>query len=169
MTQEFWIQEAQPTDYFSVYQIIKEAFINHPHSDHTEQLIVERLRQNGQLTSSLVAKSQAGLIGYIAFSPVTIDSQHRGWYGLGPVAVAPAYQRAGIGQALIRQGLAMLNAHHARGCVVAGDPAYYGRFGFKPEPTLVVDGIPPEYFMGLSFGDSMLPSGLVQYSPAFYN
>jgi len=169
MTPHFLIREAQATDYPAIYPLVEEVFVNHPHSDHTEQLIVQRLRQRGQLTLSLVAQSQAVLIGYVAFSPVTVSGQIRGWYGLGPVAVATAYQRAGIGRALIGLGLAELKAHQAMGCVVAGDPAYYGRFGFSHPPALVADSIPPAYFMAMSFDGSELPSGKVDYSPAFFS
>jgi len=169
MTAHFLIREAQASDYPSVYQLVQEAFVNHPHSDHTEHRIVQRLKQTGQLTLSLVAVSQAAIIGYIAFSPVMISNHDKHWYGLGPVAVAAAHQRAGIGRTLISQGLAQLRLDQAAGCVVAGDPAYYGQFGFRHQPTLVVEGIPPAYFMGLSLVGAELPSGKVQYSPAFFS
>ena len=48
----------------------------------------------------------------------------------------------------------------------AGDPGFYGRFGFVPEPGLTLPGVPPEYFMARSFGAAM-PSGEVRYHPAF--
>ncbi|KAG0249954.1 hypothetical protein BGZ95_007354 [Linnemannia exigua] len=52
------------------------------------------------------------------------------------------------------------------GCVLLGDPAFYGRFGFKAHPGLVLDGVPPEYFQVVSFG-SEIPSGTVRYHEAF--
>jgi predicted N-acetyltransferase YhbS len=39
----------------------------------------------------------------------------------------------------------------ASGCVVLGDPGYYGRFGFKAGDGLVFPGVPAEYFQALSF------------------
>ena len=168
MKTDFLIRQAQPSDYPAIYQLVEEAFRDHPHSDHTEHLIVQRLRHQDQLTISLLAHTQTQIIGYVAFSPVRVSNQPSGWYGLGPVAVAPTEQRGGIGQALIRQGLAQLKADQAAGCVVAGDPIYYDRFGFQHKSTFVVDGIPPAYFMGLSFEGTELPTGLVEYSPAFF-
>ncbi|WP_369010174.1 N-acetyltransferase, partial [Salmonella enterica] len=54
----------------------------------------------------------------------------------------------------------------AYGCVLLGEPAYYGRFGFRAEPGLVLPGVPAEYFQALCL---QLPvaQGEVQYSPAF--
>jgi len=55
---------------------------------------------------------------------------------IGPVAVAPERQRAGIGRALM---VTMLDAADAIGAdpqVLIGDPEYYGRFfGFSAEAT----------------------------------
>jgi putative acetyltransferase len=59
-----------------------------------------------------------------------------------------------------------LQARGASGCVLLGNPRFYGRFGFKPEPGLILEGYPPEYFQALSFG-SAVPQGLVNYHAAF--
>mgnify|MGYP006163902185 CR=1 FL=1 len=50
------------------------------------------------------------------------------------------------------EGLARLRALGAEGCVVLGEPAYYGRWGFVVHEGLVCPGVPPEYFMALAFG-----------------
>lgn len=49
---------------------------------------------------------------------------------------------------------------------VAGDPEYYGRFGFRINPDLGLPGMPPEYFQAMSF-DSSEPRGIVSYHEAF--
>ena len=54
----------------------------------------------------------------------------------------------------------------AAGCVLLGEPAFYGRFGFKAEPQLRLPGVPPEYFQALAFGPSR-PQGTVAYHAAF--
>ena len=87
-------------------------------------------------------------------------------YGLAPLAVAPACQKQGIGAALVRQGFTELQALGARGCVVLGDPAYYGRFGFKADPALACPGAPEGLFQRIVFeGDA--PRGAVRYAAAF--
>jgi hypothetical protein len=60
-----------------------------------------------------------------------------GWFGLGPISVLPELQGTGIGTLLMQDALRLLRARGAAGCVVLGDPAYYSRFGFAPEASLV--------------------------------
>jgi hypothetical protein len=54
----------------------------------------------------------------------------------------------------------------AAGCVLVGNPNYYGRFGFRSEPALVLPGVPPEYFQAISFGTE-IPTGIVTHHEAF--
>lgn len=54
----------------------------------------------------------------------------------------------------------------ASGCVVLGEPAYYGRFGFNVVEGLILPGVPEEYFQALSF-DNKYPCGEVSYHAAF--
>lgn len=56
--------------------------------------------------------------------------------------------------------------HEPHNCVYVIDPAFYGRFGFRAEPGLILPDVPPAYFQALSFGPS-LPHGLVAYDVAF--
>lgn len=51
---------------------------------------------------------------------------------LSPVAVAPEWQGRGIGQGIIAHGLDLLRADGADIAVTYGDPAFYGRVGFRP-------------------------------------
>jgi putative acetyltransferase len=59
-----------------------------------------------------------------------------------------------------------LRAFGANGCVVLGDPRYYGRFGFQQVSGLVYPGPPPEDFMALWFAGEP-PRGEVAYHAAF--
>jgi len=163
---EISIRPERPGDADPIAQVLREAFAGHPHSRQTEAHIVAALRRADALAISLVAEREGIVVGHVAFSPVTISDGTMGWFGLGPVAVAPAYQRQGIGGALIREGFASLRAHGARGCVVLGDPGYYRRFGFGPDPKLTLAGVPAEYFLALAFGGDA-PCGAVTYHEAF--
>jgi putative acetyltransferase len=80
--------------------------------------------------------------------------------------VAPDHQGQGIGAGLIREGLAQLKALGAQGCVLLGDPAYYGRFGFQNDPRLTLAGVPPEYFQALPVTTEG-PQGAVAFHAAF--
>ena len=85
---------------------------------------------------------------------------------LAPVSVAPPDQGHGVGSALVRAGLRILQEPEANGCVVQGDPAYYNRFGFRADPALTLPGVPDGYFQALHFTDAAT-SGQVALHPAF--
>ncbi len=155
-----------PADVAAIETVTVSAFLNAVHTRHTEQHIVARLRTAGKLAVSLVAEADGAVIGHVAMSPVSIEDGTGGWFGLGPVSVLPQHQRKGIGSRLIREALTILRARGAGGCVVLGDPKYYGRFGFRADHDLVLAGVPPEYFQAISFGSST-PRGIVQYHEAF--
>lgn len=160
------IRDEAPGDEARIAEVTTAAFAAAEHSDGSEAAIIERLRRDGDLTLSLVVERDGCVVGHAAFSPVTIDGVECGWFGLGPVAVMPGFQRSGVGGALIRKGLARLRERNARGCVVLGDPDYYRRFGFTQEPALRFPGPPPAYFQCLAFADPV-PHGVVSYAPAF--
>lgn len=153
-------------DAAAIEAVTVAAFASAAHSSGTEQFIVRSLRDAGQLEVSLVAEVERQVVGHVAISPVTIGNESGGWYGLGPVSVAPEYQKQGIGTMLIRRALDELRAAGAVGCVVLGDPDYYARFGFRAEPKLVLPGAPAEYFQALSFIGTV-PEGDVAYHSSF--
>lgn len=160
------IRWERPDDIGAICSITTAAFKEVEHSRQTEAAIVNALRAADVLTVSFVAVDGGEIVGHVAFSPITIDGEDKGWYGLGPVSVRPDRQRKGIGQVLIREGLAQLKRAGANGCVVLGDPAYYERFGFASDPALRYQNVPAEYFRRITFaGDA--PTGRVSYHSGF--
>jgi putative acetyltransferase len=143
-----------------------QAFLRAPHTSHTEHLIVDHLRRAGQLSVSLVAEAAGSVIGHVGVSPVNISDGTRDWFGLGPLSVLPQHQRCGVGSQLVREALRRLRERAAAGCVLLGDPAFYGRFGFRADPALVLADVPPEYFLALPF-DAAPARGSVVYHAAF--
>ncbi len=160
------IRPERPADAAAIAGLIERAFAGVPHSSHTEHAIVRELRRAGALAVSLVAEREGALVGHIAFSRVAVEDGTANWYGLGPLAVEPRFQRQGIGAALVRAGLSELRGLGAAGCVVLGDPSYYGRFGFGHVPLLTYPGPPPECFMAAVFAGAV-PRGTVAYHAAF--
>ena len=161
------IRDERGEDDRAIAQLVSNAFRDAPHAEGTEAEIVARLRSAGALAISLVATSGETIIGHIAFSPVAITGQREGWFGLGPVAVAPQRQGQGIGTQLIETGLDRLRTNGATGCVVLGEPGYYARFGFDAAMRAQLPGVPQEYFQGLHLGGGPLPGGTAQYHAAF--
>jgi len=160
------IRNETDADVDAIRDVTVSAFKTLAISGHTEQFIVAALRAAKALTVSLVAEADGRVAGHIAFSPVTLSDGSRDWYGLGPVSVLPAYQRLGIGKALIEAGLSRLKSLGARGVCLVGHPDYYKKFGFRNVPGLVLEGVPQEVFFALSF-DGTIPQGTVAFHEAF--
>ena len=166
MNPKIVIRSETAADVSAITEVTVAAFETLEIGDHTEQFIIAALRAANALTISLVAELDGRVIGHIAFSPVTISDGTPDWYGLGPVSVLPAYQRQGIGKALIREGLSRLKEMNARGCCLVGHPDYYGKLGFKNVSGLVHEGVPREAFFVMSF-DGYAPQGTVTFHKAF--
>ncbi|AEV39407.1 acetyltransferase, GNAT family [Pseudovibrio sp. FO-BEG1] len=164
------IRAELPSDIEIIRDLVYAAFENHPHHEPgakpTEHLIVDQLRENGELSLSLIAGQAGGMVGHIAFSPITIDGEDKGWYGLGPVAIVPKHQGKGFGAALIMEGMLQIRQRGAKGVVLLGEPKYYSRFGFQQAESLTFPGVPAEYFMQHTF-EGETPTGTVAYSEAF--
>lgn len=160
------IREEIPTDVDAIRLLTELAFNTAPHASGAEAKIIDRLRQTGALTLSLVAVRLGDIIGHVAFSPVVINGVADDWFGLGPVSVKPDWQGLGIGTELIGKGIDCLKNIGAGGCVVLGDPDFYQRFGFACDPVLRYGVVPQQYFQALSFTGAK-PEGEVGYHPAF--
>jgi len=166
MDPEIVIRNETDADVGAITEVTIAAFKTLEISNHTEQFIIEALRTAKALTVSLVADVDGRVVGYIAFSPVSISDGTENWYGLGPVSVLPEYQRKGIGKALIREGLSRLKRLNSQGCCVVGHPDYYRKLGFQNTPGLVHEGIPQEVFLAMSF-DGQIPQGNVTFHEGF--
>ncbi|MEX1016790.1 MAG: N-acetyltransferase, partial [Phycisphaeraceae bacterium] len=153
----------------AVEGVHREAF-----GGEVEAKLVRLLRERREATVSLVAVVDEQVVGHVVLSPVTFAEQAslRGVMGLGPVGVLPAWQRQGIGAALVRAALsAARDELAARAVVVLGDPAYYGRFGFEPGAA---HGLSSDYGEGPAFMVALLRGplpamwrGRVRYAAAF--
>jgi putative acetyltransferase len=160
------IRDEVPVDIEAIRSVVTAAFDGARHASGSEAAIVDALRANGALTLSLVAVEDGAVVGHAAYSPVLIDGKDAGWFGLGPIAVMDSVQRRGIGKALIESGIRRLTTMGAHGCVVLGEPAYYGRFGFESDANLRFPGAPEQYFQRLLL-NGRVPAGLVEYHSAF--
>jgi putative acetyltransferase len=156
-----------PADYNATREVLIAAFPTPLEAD-----LVDALRAAGNLAASLVAVVDDTIVGHIAFSPVTTDIPvvARG-VGLAPVSVTPAFERRGIGGALIRQGLHVCRDAGFGWAVLLGDPGYYHRFGFERASQI---GLGNEYgvddeFMAVELSPGSLPHecGVVRYAPEF--
>ena len=128
LKRDFTRGEAQPVihpertaDWAAIGDLLRAAF-----GGGEEAALVAALRRDGDLDLSLVAHHQGTILGHVALSPVAAPFPA---LALAPVAILPAMQKRGLGGALIRAAQALRPDHTI---IVLGDPAYYGRFGFRP-------------------------------------
>ena len=160
------LRQESPADIPMIHALTKAAFLNAPHTAHTEQFVVDALRNADAIFISLIAEDDGVIVGHIAISSVSISDGTAGWYGLGPISVAPEHQRQGIGSKLMIEALQRLKEKGASGCVLVGNPAYYARFGFRQEKSLAFPDVPSEVFQVISFSQ-FLPQGVVKFHGAF--
>lgn len=136
------------------------------------QLVRKLLESGEEGLVSLGAVTDSALIGHILFSPVSLERAPQPVCGLAPMAVAPEWQRRGIGGALIEAGLDACRAAGYGGVVVLGHPDYYPRFGFQRADAWGICckyPAPPEAFMALPLIENGLGTGggLALYHPVF--
>lgn len=158
------IRKEMAGDIPAIRAVVTEAMRMLPQATGTEAAIVDRLRAEDALILSLVAEDRGEVVGYVAVSEARIGGQG-GWGLIGPLAVQPARHGRGIGSALMSEAILRLKAT-CRGAALVGDPAYYGRFGFRAFPGLDVVGCPPAFVQALPF-DGTEPRGEVIHHTAF--
>lgn len=160
------IRTERPADDAAIDDLTRVAFEPMPFSSGTEAPIIRALRTAGDLTLSLVAEEEGPIVGHIAFSPVTIDGVHGGWFGLGPIAVRADRQRQGIGKALIARGLELLRQRGAAGVALIGNPDIYGRVGFESDGLLAYGDLDRRYVQRLVLSGPP-PRGELRFAPGF--
>ncbi len=162
------IRTEVPADLLQIDKLLKSVF-----ETEAEANLVMSLRENSHLTLSLVACTDEGeIVGHTLFSPVALSGEQLGWQGMAPVAVKSAYRKQGIASQMIKEGLHTLYEFGYKACVVLGDPAFYGRFGFIDATEFDMRcrwDVPQGAFrvIELAEGECSGKSGLVEYSPEF--
>lgn len=133
-----------------------------------EARLVAELREAGDAAISLVAVEGGAVIGHILLSPMAAPFRA---LALAPLAVAPERQKQGVGAALIKAANAQARREGWDAVFVLGDPAYYGRFGFRGDLAAGFESA----FAGVHFMVLPLTEGLpategrLDYAPAFGN
>ncbi|MEB6380783.1 N-acetyltransferase [Leclercia adecarboxylata] len=109
-----------------------DALLRRSFEGEGEAQLVRDLREDGLITLGLVATDDEGqVIGYVAFSPVTVQGEELQWVGMAPLAVDENYRGQGLARQLVYEGLDSLNEFGYAAVVTLGDPDFYSRLGFE--------------------------------------
>lgn len=125
------IRESVQADVAAIESLYPKAF---PDEDLIP--LVRDLLHETEIVISLVGVIDGQIAGHVIFTKCGVAGHGVKAALLGPLTVVPAWQRQGIGSAIVRAGLQELKKADVLLVCVLGDPAYYGRLGFLPE-TLV--------------------------------
>jgi len=120
------IQKVTAENRPKVYALLRAAF---PGSTYEADL-VQKLHENGRTLHEWVCIHTGKAIAYLAFSNAYHGREICGLH-LAPMAVAPEFQKQGIGSEILRFALRQ-EAIKSQPLFVLGKPAYYKRFGFEP-------------------------------------
>jgi putative acetyltransferase len=131
MSERTEIRESMPSDLASIEKLYLEAF-----PDEDLMPLVGELLQEASGILSLVGIIDRSLVGNAIFTRCGVGAETGRAALLGPLAVARAWQRQGIGRAIVHAGLQRLENYGVTHICVLGDPAYYGRLGFVPEADI---------------------------------
>jgi len=152
-----------------IAQITRAAFKRRFGTGDEEVAIIAGLREMGDVIVELAAQEEGEIVAHAMFSRAAADPPLCLVAALGPVAVRIDRQRQGLGDSLIRAGLAACREKGLDAAIVLGDPNYYGRFGFRVD---LARGIACAYagpdFQALEFRPGALKGvAALAYAPAF--
>jgi predicted dehydrogenase/predicted N-acetyltransferase YhbS len=162
---EVEIRAERPDDIGAIREVNRRAF-----GQDQEGNIVDALRSSGASRLSLVATVAGRVVGHVIYSPASIAGVTGA--ALGPMSVAPDYQRQGIGSRLVEAGNRMLRATACPFIVVLGHARFYPRFGFVPASTRGITcewSVPDDVFMVAVLDERKMEgvSGLTKYREEF--
>ncbi len=158
------IRPAELSDRAAIHEVVEQAF-----GQKLEAELVDRLVAGGDAVLELVAEADGRIVGHVLFSRLTVGNDESSFpaVALAPLAVDPAFQKMGIGAALVAEAHRYLAAAGEKLSIVLGDPAYYGRFGYRRRPA---EGYSSDYqceaLQALAWGEAPATGRLV-YAAAF--
>jgi putative acetyltransferase len=139
------IRRECPHDVDAIRTVTTRAFDGMPYSNGSEPRLVDALRSDrGWIPAlSLVAEVDRAVVGHVVCTRATVSG--RPALGLGPLSVEPAWQRRGVGSALMHTVLGAADALGEPIVVLLGNPAYYHRFGFTQASDYGIDPPVPRW------------------------
>ena len=142
------IRREVPGDERAIRDVHADAFASHYPGGHpVEPALADALRGGEAWIPrlSLVAEVDGAIAGHVCCTRATLLPCGHPVLGLGPLGVRTAFQRRGVGSALMHAVLAAADALDEPLVVLLGHRTYYPRFGFVPAADLGVEPEVPEW------------------------
>lgn len=157
------IRTAGPEDMDAIAALNTAAF-----DGADEARITRQLHADGDSLVSLVATGEDGaILGHVEFFRILVNGKDVA-AGLGPMSAAPGHQRKGIGTALIKTAMPLVEAQGRQLGFVLGHPDYYPYFGFNPAVAARYEAPwSGDAFMAIELSMDAPRSGTLTYPKAF--
>jgi len=163
------VREAHPVEHTAVRGVVEAAFEGEP----GVPAIVEELRATRRMVTELVAVDGDAVVGHVALSRGWVDDDDHAVpvVVLGPLAVLPAKQGAGIGTRLVAEALGAARRRGEAYVFLEGAPGYYGARGFARADRLgferPTERVPAPAFQ-VAVLDDVGARGRLIYADAFW-
>ncbi|GIJ27549.1 GCN5 family N-acetyltransferase [Micromonospora qiuiae] len=166
------LRNERTADHDTIDELHRRAFGDH---GSVVASLVDALRADDPDALGLVAEAGGEVVGHVMFSRSLLDAPRRlvPVQVLSPLAVRPDRQRRGVGGALVRHGLRLLDERGMPAVFLEGDPGYYLRLGFSPagdlgfrRPSLRIP--PPAFQVATLSGYEPWMTGTLVYSATFW-
>ncbi|NLG18380.1 MAG: N-acetyltransferase [Fibrobacter sp.] len=147
---DFTIRKEQESDYRTVEELTREAFWDLHVQGCDEHYLVHTMRSHPDFIPELdfVAVFDNMIIGNIMYTRSKITNVKFGeieTLTFGPLSILPAFQRQGVGSALIRHSLKAASGLGYKTVIINGYPHNYCKHGFKGSRSLGISDAQGKY------------------------
>lgn len=130
------IRNERPEEHRAIEELTREAFWNLYVPGCDEHFLLHTMRSHPDFIPELdfMAEVDGLPVGNIVYTHCKIidaAGTSNNVIMFGPISVLPAYQKQGIGGALIRHSFDKARSMGFTAVIIYGDPRYYHRFGFR--------------------------------------
>jgi putative acetyltransferase len=128
---DLFVRETTDADLEDILLVLHEGFTNPKEASLVNDILKD---PTAKPLVSLLAFVDKQVAGHILFSNAKVSNNHGKlrFSILAPLAVRPQFQKQGVGEALIKNGLKILSDSGVDVVFVLGHPSYYPRHGFTP-------------------------------------
>jgi putative acetyltransferase len=166
------IREQRPDEWAGIRALIDRAFAPDPAAG----LLAQWVHEHGPVLSLVAEEEDLRLVGQVLFGTLQLvnDDDAVDVLCLSPLSVEAEFRGRGIARALVRHALAQLTDRPEPIVVREGDPALYGKLGFRPASEFGIER-PSDLIPEAAFQLVPLPAyrtglrGQVRYPQYFFD